>query len=173
MYLEVSASCLAFSSSACRACSTSWFLRSTSWFWWASSRAFSCSSWLVCLQLLLPALQLLGQRLRLLEQVLGPHVGLDRVEHDADALGQLVEEGLVRRIEALERGQLEHALDLALEDDRQHDDVLRRRVAQAGGDADVVGRHVGEQDLLLLQGALADQPLAELELACRRRSGRL
>ena len=44
------------------------------------------------LQFLLPALQLLGQRLRLLEQVFRAHVGLDRVEHDADALGQLIEE---------------------------------------------------------------------------------
>ena len=41
--------------------------------------------------------------------------------------GQLVEERLVRRVEALERGQLEDALDLAFEDDRQHEDVLRRR----------------------------------------------
>ena len=62
------------------------------------------------LQLLLPALQLLGERLRLLEQVFRPHVGLDRVDHDADRFGQLVEERLVRRAEALERGQLEHAL---------------------------------------------------------------
>ena len=37
------------------------------------------------LQLLLPALQLLGERLGLLEQVLRPHVRLDRVEHDPDA----------------------------------------------------------------------------------------
>ena len=94
------------------------------------------------LQLLLPALQLLGQRLRLLEQVLGAHVGLDRVEHDADALGQLIEERLVRRVESLERGQLEHALDLPFEDDGQHDDVLRRRVAQARRDPDVVRRDV-------------------------------
>ena len=48
LYLEVSASCSAFSSSAWRACSTSLFLRSTSWFWWARRRALSCSSWLVC-----------------------------------------------------------------------------------------------------------------------------
>ena len=68
------------------------------------------------LQLFLAALQLLGERLRLLEQVFGAHVGLDRVEHDADALGQLVEERLVRGVEPLERGQLEDALDLALED---------------------------------------------------------
>ena len=86
------------------------------------------------LQLLLLALQLPGQRLRLLEQVLGAHVGLDRVEHDADAFGQLIEERLVGRAEALEGGQLEHGLDLALEQDRQHDDVGGRRLAQARGD---------------------------------------
>ena len=34
-------------------------------------------------------------------------------------------------------------------------------------DADVVRRHVGEQDLLLLERALADQAFAQLELACR------
>ena len=117
------------------------------------------------LQLFLAALQLLGQRLRLLEQIFGAHVGVDRIEHDADALGQLVEEGLVRGVEALERRQLEHAFDLAFEDDRQHDDVLRRRVAQAGRDPDVVGRNVREQDLLLLERALADQAFAEPELA--------
>src|SRR5205807_8309927 len=44
------------------------------------------------LQLLLSALEFLGQRLGLLEQVLGAHVGFDGVEHDADALGQLIEE---------------------------------------------------------------------------------
>ena len=75
------------------------------------------------LQFFLPGLQLLGQRLRLLEQVLGAHVGFDRVEHDADALGQLVEERLVRRVEALEGGQFQDGLDLAFEDDRQHEDV--------------------------------------------------
>ncbi len=48
LYLEVSASCSAFSSRARRACSTSLFLRSTSWFWSASRRAFSSSSSLVC-----------------------------------------------------------------------------------------------------------------------------
>ena len=35
------------------------------------------------------------------------------------------------------------------------------RVAQAGRDADVVRRHVGQQDALLLDRALADQALAE------------
>ncbi len=48
LYFEVSASCAAFSSRACRASSTSRFFRSTSAFWWARSWAFSWSSWLVC-----------------------------------------------------------------------------------------------------------------------------
>ena len=120
------------------------------------------------LQFLLPGLQLLGQRLRLLEQVFCPHVGLDRVEHDADRFGQLIEESLMRRVEALERGQLQHALDLSFEDDRQHEDAARRRVAQAGRDADVVGRQVVEQDLLFLEGALADQALAQADLLAER-----
>ena len=52
------------------------------------------------LQFFLAGLQLLGQRLRLLEQAFRAHVGFDGVEHDADRFGQLVEEGLVRGIEA-------------------------------------------------------------------------
>jgi hypothetical protein len=47
LYFEVRASCSAFSSSALRACSTSWFFRSTSTFWSARSLAFSWSSWFV------------------------------------------------------------------------------------------------------------------------------
>ena len=39
----------------------------------------------------------------------------------------------------------------------------RRRVAEAGRDADVVGRDVRQEDLLLLERALADEALAELE----------
>ena len=92
------------------------------------------------LQFLLPALQLLRERLRLREQVLGAHVGFDRVDHDADRFGQLVEERLVRGAEALEGGELEHALDLAFEHDRQHQDVRGEAFAQAGADLDVVAR---------------------------------
>ena len=46
-------------------------------------------------QLLLLRPQLLGLRLGLLEQVLGEGVGLDGVEDEADALGELVEKRLV------------------------------------------------------------------------------
>ena len=48
------------------------------------------------LQLALLGLQLGGELLRLLEQALGLHRGLDAVEHDADAGGELLEEGQVR-----------------------------------------------------------------------------
>ena len=47
------------------------------------------------LQLLLPALQLLGERLGLLQQLLRPHVGDDGVDHDADRLGELLQERAV------------------------------------------------------------------------------
>ena len=126
LYFEVRASCIALSSSAWRACSTSWFLRSTSWLRSASSLRLVLQLLVGLLQLLLPALQLVGQRLRLREQVLGAHVGFDRVDDDADAFGELVEEGLVAGVEPLHRGQLEHALGLALEHDGQHQDVARR-----------------------------------------------
>ena len=48
------------------------------------------------LQLALLGLQLAGELLRLLEQALGLHRGLDRVEHDADRGGELLEEGDLR-----------------------------------------------------------------------------
>ena len=115
-------------------------------------------------QLLLARLQLLCLGLGLLEQVLGEGVGLDRVEHQPDALGELVEECLVGRAEAAERGQLDDGADRALEEDRQHDDVQRRGLAEARVDRDVVARDVGEEDALLLLRALADEALAEPEL---------
>ena len=50
---------------------------------------------LLRLQLLRLALQLLRQLLRLEQQLLGPHVREDRVQDDADRLGELVEERLL------------------------------------------------------------------------------
>ena len=55
------------------------------------------------------------------EQLLGPGVGDDRVERDADGLDELVEEGQVHLGERRERGQLDHAEHLLLEQHRQHD----------------------------------------------------
>ena len=79
------------------------------------------------LQFALLGLQLAGELLRLLEQAFGLHRGLDRVEHDADAGGELLEEGHLQVGEGAERGQLDHRLHLALEQHRQHDGVARRR----------------------------------------------
>ena len=115
------------------------------------------------LQFLLLALQFAGQGLRLLEQIFGAHVRFDGVQHDADGFGELIEERLVRRAEAVEAGQFHDRLDAAFKHDRKHDDVQRLGFAQAGGDLDVIAGHVGQQDLFLFQGALADQSFAELE----------
>ena len=49
------------------------------------------------LQLALLRLQLAGELLRLLEQAFGLHRRLDAVEHDADAGGELLEEGHLQR----------------------------------------------------------------------------
>ena len=86
----------------------------------------------------------------MLQQVFRTHVGFDRVEHDADRLGELIEKRLVRGVEALERSQLQNAADLPLEDQRQHKNAARCRVAQAGRDPDVIGRDVVDLDLFLL-----------------------
>ena len=84
LYLEVSASSSAFSSSARRACSICWFFRSTSAFWSASCWAFCASCSLVCWSSFCWACSSARELLRLLEQGLGLHRGLDAVEHDAD-----------------------------------------------------------------------------------------
>src|SRR5688500_19867949 len=48
------------------------------------------------------SLQLAGERLRLLEEVLRSHVRLERVEHDADGFGELIQERQVRRVRSEE-----------------------------------------------------------------------
>jgi hypothetical protein len=75
------------------------------------------------LQLVLLLLQLLGQALGLGEQRLGPLVGQDRVQPDADRLLELLEQVLVHLGEPVHGGQLDHAERPALEQQRQHDHV--------------------------------------------------
>src|SRR5262249_14392048 len=115
------------------------------------------------LELVLADLELGRERLRLLQQVLGARVRLDRVEHDPDRLHELVEEALVRRAEALERRELDDGLDGAVEDDREDEDVQRGSLAEPGRDLNVVRWDVREEDLLLLDRRLPDEPLAEAE----------
>ena len=69
----------------------------------------------------------------------------------------------MRLAERLERRELDHRHHLSLEQRRQHEDVVRRRFAEARADADVVLGRLGEQDRRLLERGLADEPLAELE----------
>ena len=63
----------------------------------------------------------------------------------------------------VERGDLDHRLDLLFEQDRQHDDIGRWRSAHAGRHQDVIPRHVGQPDALLLERALPDQAFARME----------
>ena len=84
------------------------------------------------LQLFLAALQFMRQRLRLGQQILGPGVRLDRIDDDADAFGELLQKRLVRVAESFKRGEFEHALDLAFENDGQYENIARRRAAKPG-----------------------------------------
>ena len=111
-------------------------------------------------QLLLLALQLLCEGLRLFEQPFGAHVGLDRVQHDAHAFSQLLKKILVRGAETFKGSQFHHGLHLALENHRQHHDVERGGLSQAGADLDIIGRDVVEQGALLFNCALPHQALA-------------
>jgi hypothetical protein len=92
---------------------------------------------LLSLQLHRTGLQLGGQPLRLVQQGVGPRVGHDRVDVDAERLGELLQEVGLHRSERRERGQLDDAQHLALEQDRQHGQVGRRRLAQPRVDLDV------------------------------------
>src|SRR5688572_3209193 len=114
-------------------------------------------------QLLRLALELLRELLRLLQQLLGPHVRLDHVQDDTDGFGELVEERLVDVAERQEARELDHRLDLTLEEDRQDDDVARRGFAETRRDLDVVVGNVLQQDRLLLERRLPDESLAERE----------
>ena len=97
------------------------------------------------------------------QQLLGPHVGLDGVEHDADRFHELIEQRPIGFREARERGQLHHGVNLTFEEDRQHDDVERLGLAEAGGDLNVVVRDVRQQNALLLERRLTDDALADAE----------
>ena len=161
LYLEVSASSAAFSSSARRACSTSAFLRSTSAFCSASSRGLGGQFLVGVLQFALARLQFDRELLRLREQAFGAHRRFDRVEDDADALRQLVEERERTATEILQRREFDHGLGLAFEQHWQHDDADALRLAQARCDLHELGRDVGQQDAFFLACALSDQAFAD------------
>src|ERR1700757_1414703 len=115
LYFEVSESSVAFSSSARRACSISWFLRSTSTLRSASCCAFCSSCSLVCCSSFFLVCSSIASwcdffrgPLRLLEQALCLHRGFDAVKHDADSSSQLLKERHLQRGEGGDRSQLDH-----------------------------------------------------------------
>ena len=83
------------------------------------------------LQFLLLRLQFSGELLRLLQQSFGLHRRLDAVEHDADAVGELLEESHLRGRERADRSQLDDGLDLVLEQNRKHHEIFRAPPATA------------------------------------------
>ncbi len=115
------------------------------------------------LQFALAGLQFGGQLLRLLQQALGLHRRLDRVQHDADAGGELLQERDLQIGERPDRTQFDHRLHLALVQHRQHDDIVRRCPEQAGADRHDVDRQVGDQHAPTIDRALADQALAHAQ----------
>ena len=64
----------------------------------------------------------------------------------------------------LKGGQLDDGANVALEEDRQHDDVERCGLPQPGVDPHVVARDVGQEDALLLQRALTDETITDHDL---------
>src|SRR5438445_254076 len=108
-------------------------------------------------------LRLGEEDLRLLQQLFGAHVRLDGVEDDPGPVGELVEEVEMGGAEWLHRGQFDHRLDAALEQDRQDDDGGRRRLAQPRANRQVPGGDGGQHDPPAVAGALSDQPFAPAE----------
>ncbi len=113
------------------------------------------------LQLPLLGLQFAGELLRLRQQAFGLHRRFDGVEHDADRVGQLLEEHRLQGGELRHRGKLDHRLDLVFEQHRQHDDVARHDLEQRRADRHRVGRQFGDQQAALVGRALADQAFAD------------
>ena len=95
------------------------------------------------LQLFLPALQLLGQRLRLLEQVLRAHVGFDRVEHDADGSVSWSRNAWCVGLKRSNDASSSTPLTWPSKTTGSTRMFCGGGFAQAGGDADVIRRHVG------------------------------
>jgi hypothetical protein len=74
--------------------------------------------------------QLGRERLGLHEQLLRAHRRPQRVEHDAERLGDLLQERALHLAERPQGGELDHAEDLLLEHDRQDEDLAGRALAE-------------------------------------------
>ena len=108
-------------------------------------------------------LQFRRQLLGLLEQAFGLHRGLDAVQHDADASGELFQEGQLRSRERAQRSQFNHRLHPILEEYGQHNYVSRDRSEQSGTDRHRLVRQVCNQHAPLFCGHLPDEALAQTD----------
>ena len=161
MYFDVSASSEAFSSTARRACSISWFLPLNFDVAFGELLRLLLELLVGLLQFLLLRLELAGELLRLLEQAFGLHRRLDRIQHDADRVGELLEEHRLQGGERCDRGEFDDGFHVTLEQHGQHDDVARHHLEQRRSDRHRVGRQFGDQQAALVAGALADQAFAD------------
>ena len=160
LYLEVSASSLAFSSSARAGLLDFLVLALHFGILFRKLLGFLGKLFVLLLQFLLLALQLRGELLGLLQQAFRLHGGLDAVQHDADAGRQLFKERQVRGGKGAERGQLNDRLHLVLKEYRKHHDVARAEPQTGPSGWERRSRDVGNQDALLFDGALAHQAFA-------------
>ncbi|HEX3125486.1 MAG TPA: hypothetical protein VHQ21_19455 [Rhodanobacteraceae bacterium] len=99
----------------------------------------------------------------MLEQAFGLHRRFDRVEHDADAGRQLLEEHRLQGGELRNRCELDHGLHLVLEQHGQDNDVARDHLEQRRADRNRAVGHVGDQHAALVGGALADEAFADAQ----------
>ena len=116
------------------------------------------------LQLGVRFLQLLRQSLTLLEQFLGTHGGGDRIQHNADALRELIEEGQVNIAEVPEGSQFQYGLGFPFKQYGEHHNAGRRTFPKAGSDPYVVLRNFRHQNAALFVAALSDKALTHTEL---------
>ena len=101
----------------------------------------------------------------MLEQVFRPGVCLDGMKDNANALGQLIEERLMCRIETLERRKFHDCFYFSFEQDRQDHDISRARFAEARAHFHITGRHVDEKNTLFFQRCLPNQALSQFEMS--------
>src|SRR4030095_17181831 len=67
----------------------------------------------------------------------------------------------MRRRELAQGRELDDRFGLGLEQNRQYDQISRRRLTETRADADVIARNVREQNAAFLESALTDEPGAE------------
>ena len=101
--------------------------------------------------------------LQLLQQLLRPRGGRARVQHHAKPFGEPLEQHAVDGLEARQRGELEDALHLALEEDGHDHQAAGRGIADPGPYPDVGRGKLVDGDDALLQRALTDQAFARTE----------